>query len=105
METYNLVEGWTDPVDCILKADGVALNLTGITVAMLAYDRANTLLTLTGTVSVPSAATGQVRFTPAATDLLNANSPMKVRWKLTDGAGKVRFIPNADADKWTVRKP
>lgn len=105
METYNLVEGQTDPIDCILKADGVALNLTGITVAILAYDRGNTLLALTGTVSVPSAATGQVRFSPTSTDLLNTNSPMKVRWKLTDGAGKIRFIPNADADKWTVRKP
>ena len=102
---YNLVEGWTDPIDCILIADGSALNLTGITVAVVAYDASNAPLTLTGSVSIPSASLGQVRFSPSAGDLVNSKSPMRIRWKLTDGAGKIRYVPNAEPDRWNVRKP
>lgn len=110
MSTYNLVEGWTDPVDCTLKAaDGpasppVALNLTGLTVALLAYDKNDAPLTLTGTAVIQSASTGQVRFSPAATDLKAENSPLKIRWRITDG-GKIRYVPNVEPDTWIVRKP
>lgn len=105
MTIYNLVEGWTDPIDCILEADGVALNLTGYTVTMVACDKSNTALTVAGTVTVVSAATGQVRYTPTSSDvlLLNANSKVYVRWKIT-AAGKSRYIPNGEPDQWIVRK-
>lgn len=107
MTTYNLVEGWTDPIDCIIEADGSALVLTGFSVALVAYDKNGTALTVAGTASITDAALGKVRYAPTAGDvlLLSANSPLKIRWKLTDGAGEIRYVPNADADKWIVRKP
>lgn len=105
--TYNLVEGWTDPIDCILQADGAALNLTGLSVSLLAWNKALSPLTVAGSVSVTSAAAGTVRYSPTSGDalILHANSPVSVRWKLTDGSGKIRFIPNTDPDRWVVRQP
>lgn len=107
MTIYNLVEGWTDPIDCIIKADGVALSLTGITVAIVASDKNGSSVTMPGTVSVTDAAAGKVRYAPsAATDLLNSRSPMNIRWRLTDGSGKIRFVPNApNRDKWIISLP
>jgi hypothetical protein len=71
----------------------------------VAYDKDDALLTLAGTVSVPSPAIGQVRFSPALADLKAEDSPLRVRWKVTDGASKIRYIPNVQPDSWVVRKP
>lgn len=101
----ELVQGWTDPINHILKADKVIVNLTGMTVALLLYDKLDALVAFTGTVSVPDAAGGKVRFSPAANDFLAASSPYKMRWKVTDGAGKISFFPNQTAYPWIVRLP
>jgi len=100
----DLVQGWTDPINHVLLIDGVPLDLTGKTVALLVYDKNDVAVAYTGTVSVPDATAGKVRFSPAAADLLAANAPYKIRWRVTS-AGKVAFFPNKQPWQWNVRLP
>lgn len=100
----HVVEGWTERIRQQLFADGVAQNLTGATVALVAYSRTGTLLTLSGTAGVETAATGIVYFDPASTDLKASNSPLLVRWRVTIG-GKVAYFPSHAPDQWIVRLP
>lgn len=103
METIYLVEGWTAPIDWQLLLDAAvpATALSG-SITLVAYDRHGDPLTMPGTFTITSAADWKVRYTPSsATDLLNANSPMKVRTKLADGS----FVPDGAPDKWVVSKP
>lgn len=105
MAEEQLVEGWTDPITQQLLNDGAAVNITGCTVALLLYDRSGVAISLGGSTSVVTATTGTVKFSPGASDLKAARSPIKARWKVTDGTGKISYFPNAGADTWTVRKP
>jgi hypothetical protein len=105
MAEEKLVEGWTDPINQQLLNDGAAVNITGCTIALLLYDKAGVLITLTGTTSIVDAATGKVRFSPGSSDLTVARSPIKARWRVTDSSSKVSFFPNDPPDVWTVRKP
>lgn len=98
----RLVEGQTGPVDKQLKVDGVALPLAGCTVALVLQTRAGVLVDTAGKVVVLNEATGQVRFNPAATDLVAASSPYRAHWKLTDGSSKIHFFPSDDPEPWTV---
>ncbi len=106
--TEYLVEGWTERIVETLTTDGVAQNLTGLTVTMLLYDNTDTKITYGGTSGIVSAAAGTVYFDPASTDLLASKSPYSVRWKVTDGSGKVAYWPAGQSDapvKWNVDKP
>lgn len=98
----RLVEGQTGPVDKQLKVDGVALNLTGFTVALVLKTRAAVAVNTAGKVAVFDAAAGKVRYNPGATDLTAANSPYRAHWQVTDGVSKVHFFPSGEAEIWTV---
>ncbi len=97
----DLTEGWTGPLDFILLIDGVAANLTGATVELVLYDSLGTLVTTSGDVTVVTAATGHVRYTPDSTDLSSSLSPYKAKFKVTL-SGEVTFFPKGAADVWTV---
>lgn len=99
-----LVEGWTGDVDYALKADGVAFDLTGATVEMKAFDKANVALAFAGTTSVTDAPGGNVRFSPASSDLTAVQSPLSVRFKVTLAGGKIVFFPNGGPELWIVKK-
>jgi hypothetical protein len=101
----DLVEGWTEPLNYTLKADGAAVNLTGMTVVLMLYDNRYNVVTQTGVVSVPSATTGQVRYSPGVGELLSSRSPYNLRWKVTDTASKITFFPIGDMEQWLVRLP
>ena len=100
-----LVEGWTERITYQLGADGAAPNLTGMTCVLLLYDKNRALKTYAGASGIETAATGIVYFDPTAADLVASQSPYSIRWKVTDGSGKVSYFPNADAAVWYVRKP
>jgi hypothetical protein len=104
---FDVVEGWTQELGPFtLKVDGVVQDLTGMTVRLHLRDKSGTVLAFTGTTRVDNApSTGKAYYTPAATDLTNARSPIDVRWEVVDGAGKVVFFPNGKADQITVYKP
>jgi len=105
MAQEELVEGWTDPITQQLLNDGAAVNLAGCSVALLLYDANGRAISHTGSATILEAATGKVKFEPGASDLVASKSPLRVRWKVTDGADEVSYFPNASADVWIVRKP
>ncbi len=103
---FQVVEGWTGPLDFALEKikDGVAsaVPLAGCTVAIVARNAKGTV-TLAGAVSVvdpPSA--GIVRFTPTATDLKVADSPLFIRFQVTDVESKIVYFPNGNPFQWTI---
>jgi hypothetical protein len=98
----DLVEGWTEPIDATLKADGVAINGTGLTVTLVLRDRQGGPVDVTGKVDWLVAASGTVRYSPAGDDLKAAGSPYAARWRVTS-AGKYVYFPNGEPDVWKVR--
>ncbi len=105
MAQEQLVEGWTDPITQQLLSDSTPVNLSGCTVELLLYDCNNRAISHGGSATVLDATTGKVKFEAAASDFVASKSPLKVRWKVTDGADEVSYFPNASADTWIVRKP
>lgn len=103
----DVVEGWTDELGPFtLKADGAAVNLTGLTIEPILKDKNGDQVTIEASQyridGTPT--TGKVYFTPATGDLLNSLQPYKLRWKVTDGSDVVYF-PNAAADTINVHRP
>lgn len=101
----ELVEGWTGVLDFILKADGVAVDLTGMTVELLLYKADGTQVDTTSDLTVTDAAAGTVRYSPDGADLLASETPHRSRFKVTDGSGKIVYFPNGAMDRWLVRSP
>jgi hypothetical protein len=107
---YTIVEGWTQELGPFtLRKDGVAINLLNITVDLI-LEPSHSLepITFTGVVRKADQTQvgnhGQMFFKPAASDLLNKDSPYLVRWKLTDASGVV-FAPSGEQDQIIVNKP
>jgi hypothetical protein len=100
----NITEGWTEPLDFELQADGVARPLIGASVAFLVWDKSNNVVTHTGTAVITAEATGLVRYSPVAGEFLATGSPYRYRWQITQ-AGKVSTHPNKATETMNVRKP
>jgi hypothetical protein len=104
----HLVEGETKPVDVTLYdgegAARVAINGTGLTVTLTVRDRQGGVVPVAGKVNWLVAASGTVRYEPAAEDLKAASSPYSARFKVTDSNSDDAFYPNGEADVWKVRK-
>lgn len=103
----EIVEGWTDELGPFtLKADGAAVDLTGMTEELIVRDRNGALVTLAGTTRISDTpTTGQVYYQPDAADLPNSAQPYSLHWKITDGDGNVVFFPNGAPDTITVFRP
>lgn len=99
----ELVTGWTGPLDFRLLADGAAYNLTGMTVELILTAQDGTSISTSGDTSVTDAATGTVRYLPDSTDLVTSNSPISMRWKVTDGGGLIVFHPSGRPSTILVR--
>ena len=101
----DFVEGWTGVIEYQLLADDVAVNLTGFTVGIQTFGADQGPLSLGGTVVVTSSTGGKVEYRPATTcELKSVYSPIQVRFKVTDGASKITYYPNAAPELWTVRR-
>lgn len=100
----SLVEGWTGPLDFTLTANGVAIDGTGASVALVLASRNGGIVPMAGKVAWLVQASGTVRVQPAAADLKADQSPYDARFKVTDSGGKVTFYPNGPPDVWTVRR-
>lgn len=99
------VEGETASRDFILKEDGVAFDLTGLTVTLNVYDRASVVVDTTGDLAVVTPSAGRVRYTPDATDLVAAKSDLRVRFKVVDALGGIGYFPRGETMVWRVRTP
>lgn len=103
MAKYDIVDGTTAVIQFQLLEEGAAINLTGVTVSLLLSDRTGTTVTSPGTVVITDAATGKVQLTPTGTTTFVAdNGPYYARWKLTDGGGKISYVPTALRDVWNI---
>ena len=108
MKLLDVVEGWTGELGPFtLKVDGVPIDLNGIDVALQLRPQARPGLFVDaeGDVRVDLLASGQVYYKPDAADLRAADSPYTIRWKLTDGADDVIYVPSGEADTIVVHLP
>jgi hypothetical protein len=90
----EIVEGWTGPLDFRLLADGSALDISGMTVELLLTAQDGTAIDTTGDTSITDATDGEVRYLPDPTDLDSDDSPILMRWKVTDDLGRVVYHPS-----------
>lgn len=100
----DVVEGWTGPIDMILKIDGSPALFSGSSddVQLILRSADRQIISTTGEVYVLSATDGTVRFFPSIKDLVAARGPYLARYKHTDAEGRIVFFPNGAADVWTV---
>lgn len=101
----NFVEGWTTPIDYQLKKNGAPFNAAGMTVELILRDKNKVEIAEGGLTAWSDETQSIVRYTPSATDLTVARSPMRVHWKVTDGAGKVAFFPKGEFEEWVIHQP
>lgn len=97
----HLHAGWTEPINDQLFADGVAVNLTGMTVAIVIQDAAGNTLSVAGTVSIPDPTNGKVRFAPNSGAITAVGSPWRVLWRVTS-AGKDAYFPSEGYIRWSI---
>ncbi len=102
IDTYR--EGWTERIKYDLTHDGAPLVLTGLTLALVAYDRNRNKKVFSGTVGTADANAGTVYFDPASSDLKASESPYSISWSVTDGAGKTAFFPRESDLIWAVKR-
>ena len=103
----EITEGWTAPIDYQLLDDGVAVDHTGFTVALILKDAFGGApsTTSTGEVAYLTSTDAKVRYQPSSGDLRASRSPYTARFKVTDGAGKIAFYPQGAAERWDVIAP
>ena len=98
----SIVEGWTGALPFELRADDVAVNLTGMTVSIVLRDSDGMLIKdSTAGVTVTSATGGQITYAPATSsgDLFVATrTPYRLRFRVTDAGAKTVYFPNDEYD-------
>lgn len=99
-ETFT--PSWTTGIDYQLKKNGAAFDATGMTVTTILKDRAGREFTPSGGTTWAVQATSQVRFTPAVGDFTVERSPIAVRFRVTDGGGKVAEFPRNAPEEWVI---
>lgn len=93
MSAFTVTDGMTKPIRFVLKADGVALNLTGSSILLHMQGGNGVVIDTTGKVTVSSPQAGEVDFAPAAGDFVAAQFYVLAKFRVTDAAGKVDFYP------------
>jgi hypothetical protein len=103
----QITEGWkTTMGPFTLKADGVAINLTGTTVRLRMRDGNNVVYPDTGTVVIDAApSSGKVTYQPSGTEFVANGAQsrtLSVHFEVTDGTGHVVYVPNGQPDTLLV---
>lgn len=94
-------EGRTKEIDTQILGNGLPFDASGMAVAIELRDRTGALITPVGTTVWLDATTSKVRFTPDATDLTVARSPIGVYFKIT-AAPDVDWAPTGEGDEWVI---
>lgn len=98
-----ITEGTTTPLRFQLLDDGVPIDLSGMTVTLLLQDRLGNVVSTAGMITVITATSGLVDFTPSSAVFFTvANSPYHARFKLVNSTGGISFVPNALRQRWIV---
>jgi len=100
---YTIVAGTTSDIRFQLLEAGSPINLLACTVDLLLSDRFGTAIVSPGTVTVTDTAEGKVQLTPSNTLVFDSTkSPYTARWKITDGSGKISYVPTGPRDIWEI---
>src|SRR3954464_7762328 len=92
--TFEVVVGWTAPIDIDLKDDGsVPSGTLAGTVTLIMKNSYGTAIDFSGDVSIQDATNWRVRVNPGAADF-TAAGVYRARVKVTDSGGKVAYFPN-----------
>ncbi len=101
----EVVEGWTGALPFTLKADNVAVDLTGMTVSIVLKDFQSTVVKdSTAGVTVTGSTAGLVEYAPSSSEFVAAKTPYKVRFRVRDSQSKVVYFPNVDEDLIKVNR-
>lgn len=103
----EVVEGWTQALPFTLKADDVAVDLSGLTVGVYLKDNTGALVASgSSEVTVTDATAGQITWKPASTSTLRAaRTPYKIRFQVTDVSTDHVWFPNVDESLLKVNEP
>lgn len=101
---YDIVAGWTAPLDIHLLADDETPSgtMTGMTAELILRDRHNREIDTEGDVTIPDTDEWTVRYTPGEDDLIPGEYRMRI--KVTDNGGDVAYFPNGEWDTLKVWK-
>lgn len=100
----EVVEGWTGALPFTLKADDVAIDLTGMTLSIVLKDAKGTVIKDSDVgVTVIESTAGTLEYEPSSSEFVAARSPYKVRFRVVDTGSKVVYHPNGDEDLITVK--
>lgn len=96
----EVVEGWTDALPFVLKADAVAVDLTGLTVSCFLKDTHGTVIrNSTVGVTVTDTTAGAISYTPQSTsEFVASRTPYKIRFQVTSVTTEIAYFPNIDED-------
>lgn len=97
-----LVEGWTGALPFTLNADGLPVNVTGMTVSIVLKDCEGTVVKdTTAGITLTLSTGGELEYAPSSSsgDLFVASrTPYKIRFRVKDALQKVVYFPNVDED-------
>jgi len=100
-----IIEGQTAPLDWLLKANGTAQNLAGMTVEAVLKTVGGKPVQTAGDVQQFNSTAGIVRLDPDEVDFRAYRSPYTLSFKVTDPAGKIAYLPSTGPVIIVVRKP
>jgi hypothetical protein len=102
----TIVEGWTGSLTFTLRADGDAVDITGLTVQIVLSDcHRRTVVDSSSGVTVTDSTAGTVEYAPSSSDFSARLSPYRVRFRLIDTSSKIVYFPNGDHDLIGVGAP
>ncbi len=91
---FDITEGWTSPLDTQLQLDGAAFDASGMSVASEIHGRDGVAVVVTTTWQIQ--ATSVARLALTAGQLTVSKTPYTVKFKVTDGSGKIAYFPSGD---------
>lgn len=98
----SVVEGWSGALPFTLLSDGTPVDLTGLKVAVVLKSADGlTVKDTTAGITVTSATGGQVEYLPSTSSgdlFLAAQTPYKVRFRVTDAVPKSVYFPNDEEE-------
>lgn len=105
METHDLVEGWTAPIDVYLLAGGAVPtgSMSGMSVELVLANRHGQIIQTAGDVSIQDTDNWVVRYTPSPGDLVASPYAYYGRFKVTDQVGGISYYPSGEPDEWKIR--
>jgi len=93
----SIVEGWTGALPFTLLADDVGIDVTGLTVRVVLKTAAGLVVKdTTAGVTVTGSTSGWVDYAPSSSSgdlFLAAQTPYRVRFRVTDALSKVVYFP------------